>query len=313
MKTCVTLDNLIAEPENCCLFVNLFGRFSERGQRFCEGRDMSTRVERCPDLAEPETSASLADRLDRRIQTILGEVEKSETYRVVADPRTDPRLVAAIVRWYLLEVFSFGPHVTEATFTAIGRMPKNRPDLMKPMILHDLEEVDHGEMALQDYLKLGGDEHFARTRRLTPASLVMAATCRMIAERENPFCYLGYMYFFEALTPFLTERAQKLLAAKGFPLNARYFIDYHAQEDVSHARQLRDLLDQVVRDYPEAGAAIEYGFECFAAVYPLPIWTAALENARKELAGHDRDSSSTNKTSMRDSVAQAPSGRQDPR
>ena len=245
---------------------------------------MSTRTEALRALEEVEISDNLADRLDRRIQTILGEVEESEAYRVVADPRTDPHFVAAIVRWYLLEVFSFGPHVTEATFTAIGRMPKNRPDLMKPMILHDLEEVDHGEMALQDCLKLGGDERFARTRRMTPASFIMAATCRMLAERENPFCYLGYMHCFETLTPPLAERAQKLLAAKGFPLKARYFIDFHAKEDVHHARMLRNLVDDVVRDYADAAAAIEYGFECFAGVYPLPIWAAALENARKELA-----------------------------
>jgi hypothetical protein len=232
-------------------------------------------------------SRSLVDRLDQRIQVILGELEESQTYRMVADPATDPRLVAAIIRWYLLEVFSFGPHVTEATFTAIGRMPKDRPDLMKPMVQHDLEEVDHGEMALRDYLKLGGDEKFARTRRITPPSFVMAATCRMIAERESPFCYLGYMYFFEAMTPHLTERAQRLLAVKGFPVEARYFIDFHASEDVAHAGTLRNLLEQVVKDYPEAEAAIEYGFECFACVYPLPIWNAALENARKEFAPND--------------------------
>lgn len=56
-----------------------------------------------------------------------------------------------------LEVFSYGPHVTEATFTAIGRLPKNRPDLMRPMILRDLSEVDHGEMALRDFIRLGGN------------------------------------------------------------------------------------------------------------------------------------------------------------
>lgn len=106
----------------------------------------------------------------------------------------------------------------------------------------------------------------------------------MLAERESPFCYLGYMYLFETLTPPLAERAQKLLAAKGFPRQARYFIDFHATEDIDHARSMRNLVEQVVRDYPEAAAAIEYGFECFAGVYPLPIWAAALEHARTEFA-----------------------------
>src|SRR5947209_400476 len=82
----------------------------------------------------------------------------------------------------------------EATFTAIGRLPKHRPDLMRPMLLHNLEEVDHSEMALADYVKLGGEESWARSRRRTPASFAVAATCRMLAEWESPFAYLGYMY-----------------------------------------------------------------------------------------------------------------------
>lgn len=109
------------------------------------GTKMTTLADTTPTSAGAVTER-LADRLDRRIQQILAQVEQSETYRVVADPHTDPRLVAAIVRWCLLEVFSIGPHVTEATFTAVGLMPKNRPDLMKPMIQHDLEEVTHGDM-----------------------------------------------------------------------------------------------------------------------------------------------------------------------
>ena len=212
-------------------------------------------------------------------------VEDSEVYRVASAPETDARTVTTIIKYILLEVFSYGPHVTEATFTAIGRFPKNRPDLMKPMIIHDLSEVDHGEMALRDYLRLGGDEKFARSRRITAESFCMSATCRMLAETEEPWSYLGYMYLFEALTPVLTERAQAILAAKQFPGTARQFIDFHAKEDIGHAIALADFINRVVTDYPSSEAAIEYGFDCFAAVYPCPIWAAALRHARSELAG----------------------------
>jgi hypothetical protein len=226
----------------------------------------------------------LSATLDNKLAAVVRDVEHSEAYQLVAHPDTDRHLVAAIVKWYLLEVFSFGPHVTEATFTAIGRFPKNRPDLMKPMVLHDLDEVDHGEMALGDYLRLGGDERFARQRRMSPASFALAATCRLLAERESPFCYLGYMYFFEVLTPHLTERARRLLAAKEFPAAARQFIDFHARADIGHGNALRALVLRVVGDYPEAAAAIAYGFDCFAQVYPLPILSTALQHATEEFA-----------------------------
>ncbi|GAA4412985.1 hypothetical protein GCM10023187_40750 [Nibrella viscosa] len=228
------------------------------------------------------SAQAFVQKLDNKIDLVLKEVERSEMYQIVSAPNTDPKLVATVIKYILLEVFSYGPHVTEATFMAISRLPKDRPDLMKPLILHDLSEVDHGEMALKDFIKLGGDEQWARSRRMTPESLAMAATCRMIAQFENPFAYLGYMYLFEGLTPILTERAQQFLAAKGFPIEAQAFIDEHATEDIGHAQLMSNMVARIVTEYPEAEAAIEYGFDCFAAVYPLPIWRAALQHAYGE-------------------------------
>jgi pyrroloquinoline quinone (PQQ) biosynthesis protein C len=177
--------------------------------------------------------------------------------------------------------------VTEATFTAIGRFPKTRPDLMKPCVLHDIEEADHGEMALKDYIKLGGDETSARSRRISPASFAMSAVCRLIAQSENPFGYLGYMYLFEGLTPILAERARRNLESKQYPKDAQYFMDFHAEEDIAHARSLRNLIVRIVGDFPDAAAAIDYAFDCFAAVYPVPIWDALLgaDEKRVEVAG----------------------------
>lgn len=238
-----------------------------------------------PESAPMGTGARwLIDRFERKLSALLADIEQSEAYELVSAADTDPRLVATIVKYILLEVFSYGPHVTEATFTAIGRLPKIRPDLMKPMVLHDLSEVDHGEKALMDFVALGGSEGWARSRRITPESFAMSATCRMLAEREDPFSYLGYMWLFECLTPILTGRAQRFLAAKAFPLEAQNFIDMHATEDVGHAHVLTKLVERVATDYPASASSIEYGFDCFAAVYPLPIWKAAVAHARAELA-----------------------------
>jgi hypothetical protein len=232
--------------------------------------------------ATPRPAERFAGRLDGKIRAVHAAVEQSEPYRVLADPASDPGLVACLLKYVLLEVFSYGPHITEATFTAIGRLPKDRPDLMRPMLLHDLEEVNHGEMALVDYVKLGGSETWARSRRRTPAAFAVGAVCRMLAERESPFTYLGYMYLLEGLTPLLAERALAFLRARAIAVSARHFLDFHAREDIGHVRRLRKLIVRVVRDYPEAAAAIDYGFDCFRCVYPLPVWAAALDHAREE-------------------------------
>jgi hypothetical protein len=229
------------------------------------------------DLAE-----ACAARLDKKLAALLARVEASEVYRIMIDPKTDPRFIGAILKWALLEVFSYGPHVTEATFTAIGRIPKDRPDLMKPMIMHDLEEADHGEMALKDFVRLGGDEAWARARRISPCSYVLGATCRLLAQQESPFAYLGYMYLFETLTPILTARLLDILKAKGIPVDAQYFVAFHATEDIGHSNALRALVKRVVTDYPDAAEAIQYGYDCFECAYPLPIWETSLHHARAE-------------------------------
>ena len=235
--------------------------------------------------ADSANAEAFATRLDQKLAELLTRIEASEVYHVMTDLGTDPRLVGSILKYTLLEVFSYGPHVTEATFTAIGRIPKDRPDLMKPMIMHDLEEVDHGEMALQDFIKLGGDEAWARSRRISPASYVLGATCRTLAQLESPFAYLGYMYLFETLTPTLANRVLEVLARRGLAAEGQYFVKFHATEDIGHSKALRALVVRVVREYPDAAAAIDYGFECFCCAYPLPIWETSLRNARNELQG----------------------------
>src|SRR5437016_1907788 len=102
--------------------------------------------------------SSLSEFLERRTSEHLLRIENSPAYRAVESERTSSKFTAAVVKHVLLEVFSYGPLITEATFTAIGRWPKTRPDLMKMATIHILEEVDHCELAFKDYVKLGGDE-----------------------------------------------------------------------------------------------------------------------------------------------------------
>jgi hypothetical protein len=235
--------------------------------------------------ANAAAAESFAGRLDQKLADLLTQIESSDIYRLMTDAKTDPRLIGGILKYSLLEVFSYGPHVTEATFTAIGRIPKDRPDLMKPMIMHDIEEADHGEMALKDFIKLGGDEAWARSRRISPASFVLGATCRTLAQFESPFAYLGYMYLFESLTPTLANRMLEVLHKRGLAADAQYFVKFHATEDIAHSKALRALVVRVVSDFPDAAAAIDYGFECFCCVYPLPIWETARRHAQDELRG----------------------------
>jgi len=231
------------------------------------------------------TPQAFGHHLDRRVPDLLGTVETSKAYRSVFAAEAEPSYITAVVKQVLLEVFSYGPHVTEATFIAIGRYPKQEVKFMEKLALHDVAEANHGEMALVDAIQLGLDEHWARERLITPESFAMGAAVRLIATQLGPFAYLGYMYPFAALTPILTQRLQKVLAAKQFPGHAARFVDYHAVADIGHAASLRKLIEEIVEKYPEANTEIDYAFNIFTCVYPLPIWATCVTRAREELGG----------------------------
>lgn len=219
------------------------------------------------------------DNLDRKVADLLGALEKSEAYRVVVDPDADPRLMVAVVRNLLLEVCSYGPHLAAATMASIGRM-SSRHKFMRPLVKHILEEVPHSEMALRSYVRLGGDEAVARSRRISPTAFAVAAVARMLADRESPFSYLGYMYLKESTTAVVAAKVRDALQARGKEVE---FVDVHAKVDVGHSAFLRDQISSIVREAPDEMEAIDYGFDCYASVYPLPVWSAALDRAGRDV------------------------------
>jgi len=230
--------------------------------------------------AVPESATEFLSHVDRKVARLLAEIEGSEVYRVMVDTDTPRSLLVAVVRNILLETGSYGPHITTATCTAIGRMA-DRHRFIRPLMSHLLEEVSHPDLALRGYARLGGDESLARARRISPQAFAAAAVARTLAEAESPFSYLGYMYLTEGTTAVVAARVNAAMKAKQVSVE---FVDVHAQADVEHAGFLREQIGQVVAEYPEEAAAIEYGFDCYAAVYPHPIWAAALERARREMA-----------------------------
>jgi hypothetical protein len=221
--------------------------------------------------------------MEEKNERLLREIEDSEPYQTIMRPEATHCDITTILKYILLEVFSYGPHLAGATRLAISRLKQLHPELVKRMFFNDLEKVDRGHLALKDFVQLGGNEQWARARQMTPESQKLAATCHSLAAQESPFACLGYLYLIEALTPVIISRLQVVLAVKGFPAGARHFIDSHATEDIADAKAIHGLINRVVRDIRATAPTIEYGFDRVAAVYPLPIWQAALRHARTEL------------------------------
>jgi len=219
--------------------------------------------------------------IEKKLHDLLLKVESTEFYRGLMSPEANPALLASTMKWVYKSIHSYQPHVTEATFTAVGRMPKHDEQLIKDMILQQVEEVEHADMALRDFLRLGGTEAEASTPP-SPPCMAVAAMCRMLGEHQHPACYLGFMYIFEALTPIMSSRVQMLMDRSRYNAAAREFIDLHATEDIRHTDIISNVIRRLVAIEPGAANAVLHGFDCFAQVYPIPVWQSAFDIAKLE-------------------------------
>lgn len=232
------------------------------------------------------TPANLVTYLDNRVRQLAADVQAGDLWKFLSNPTTPPAQVQAVMREVYLEIFAYNASIVEATIALIGQMPRSLPPRrLKAMLHHQADEFDHGEMALKDYVALGGDEKLARSQRISPESFAAAGIWWMMVHKRDPFAYLGAEYLFESLTPMLAEAVHPFLAAKGMKTESLGFIEFHAKEDISHTNLMQQLIFDVATQYPEACESIAYGFDCFVAVYPQPVWRAAFDRAMAGISG----------------------------
>lgn len=225
------------------------------------------------------------DYLDRRIQEVLEEFKEGKLWRVVSNPDTDSILIQETMKEIYLEIVMYQPEVIEATIAVIAQMPRTLDvDIFDEMIHHQVEEFNHGEMALRDFVGLGGDERGARLRRMSPTAFATAAAWRMLAHMRDPFAYLGALYPFEGLTPIVSEMVKGILLNKGFTSKSTEFVEYHSTADLEHTRLVKKLILRIAAEYPESKSSICYGINYFLTAYPLPGWNAAFSRAKYRLS-----------------------------
>ena len=227
----------------------------------------------------PPRTVEVTAELDVRIQRVLARVKEQAIWKLITDPKADPGLVRRIAREVYLEIAWYQPDTIEATICTIAQLPRAIPaKLIRAMLQHQSEEWDHGEMALRDYVALGGSEEFARTSRPSPSAYAVASYWRNLAHKRDPVAYLGALYLFEGLTPLVTGLAKPFLRAKGLAAGME-FVEFHSTEDIQHQRMVRGIIRRVLAMFPERRDSLIHGLDCFEHIYPIPCWGAAYERA----------------------------------
>lgn len=228
----------------------------------------------------------VVDWLEQRVDALFKRVQGQEFWHAITSGSLDTRLVQEIMKEQYLQIVGYQPDAIEGAIAAIAQFPRSLdPRLIRSMLVHQADEWDHGEMALRDYVGLGGNECHARQRPMSAEAFSVAAVWRLIAHKRDPFCYLGALYLFEGLTPQVTAAVKGHLRRGGVSEDSLEYIEFHSTEDIKHANLVNHLISTVARQYPESVASMKYGYECFEHIYPMPVWAKAYERAKATLGG----------------------------
>jgi hypothetical protein len=230
--------------------------------------------------------ARIVAKLDRRIANVVKEFLESSIGRLVAATDSQNSVVAATLREIYWEVHCYQPLTTTPGFAMIGSVGPEERTIMRALLLHKWEEVEHRVWALDGYKALGGDQSRIgkEAEFMSPGAFAVAAVWERLARTVHPLAYLGAEYLFEDLTARLTKLVNESLVKRGFPQQGMRFIVDHATEDEKHSNLLTKLIHDVVQRRPELEPQILFAFDCFHQVYPMPLWLGSHARAQQALA-----------------------------
>jgi hypothetical protein len=108
------------------------------------------------------SSEAVVVALDGQIAEMPVEIEASELWCILSDARTPHRLVAETLKEIHLEISFHLPLAIEGAVRAIAKFLRQMlVAWWDEMLQYQVEEFDHGEMALRDCEAFGGSEYSA--------------------------------------------------------------------------------------------------------------------------------------------------------
>jgi|SRR5437899_3274187 len=224
--------------------------------------------------------------LNRRVAEVVEEFQSSALGQLLAEPDSSIDLLKATIREIYWEIHCYQPFTTKAGFSLIGGADPEDRKVMRTLLLHKWEEVEHRVWALDGYKALGGDQsRIGKECEMTsPGAFAVAAVWERLARTAHPLAYVGAEYLFEDLTARLAKLATESLQKRGLARDGIRFIVDHASEDERHSQLLRKLIEEVCTVKPALEHQVLFAFDCFRYVYPMPLWLASYARAKQGLS-----------------------------
>ena len=233
------------------------------------------------DIVPPPQTSDLIAWLDTRMGALLCRIETTGFWRTLTAPSVDHELLCEMMKQLHLELLSYQADAIQGAITAIAHASRSMPvRTVKMMLSSQADRFGVIDMALRDYVALGGDEAYVRDEhRPSPAAFAVVSLWKTIADQRDPFAFLGALYPVECLTPIVSQRLKMVLQKHGFPAAAMESVEFLSDPENDRTLMMKRLIQETVARAPGSERSIKEGLDRLLAVYPIPVWTTAHERA----------------------------------
>ena len=207
--------------------------------------------------------------LERRFEPILAAFVESPAMRHLADGN----MTLEEYRSYLKQVSYCVRENPQLQALATVYFRGRQRDAIKGFYQHAISEIGHDQLALNDFVDLGGDPALVPYKNPLPATTALTSFAFYQIYNLNPLGYLGYLYFLEFMPTKAGPVIAEQLAAIGIPQSATTFLRDHIEIDQAHNRLMKHYAEMLLKTDADVDA-VEYAMKTTAYLYEAMIGEA---------------------------------------
>lgn len=182
------------------------------------------------------------DLITARFQPTLATFLKSPPMRKLLSGD----LSAAHYRAIMREIFHHTRENPQLQALATVYFRGRQRDMVRSFYAHAASEIGHDQLALNDYVTLGGDASDVPYQNPLPATTALLSYGFYQIYNLNPLGYLGYLFFLEFMPTKSGAGMIEMLGKIGVPPTAMTFLRDHTEIDIGHNKLMRKYVDGLV-------------------------------------------------------------------
>jgi len=219
----------------------------------------------------------MIDILKKQFQPILEDFLTSSAITHLASGN----LTTEAYRSYLRQTFYYVRENPQLQALATIYFRGRQRDMIKGFYAHASSEIGHEQLALNDFVTLGGDDTYTPYQNPLPATTALTSFAYYQIYNQNPLGYLGYLFFLEFVPTQAGDAISQHLRTAGVPENAMTFLRDHMEIDVSHNRLMEQYAKRLLKTEADL-AAVHYAMKTTGYLYAQMI-NAAFEDADQHM------------------------------